>query len=200
MNRLRPIVLPLFTIVLALLGTGCDTAREFTFTGRLWNDTPISHYQPAGQPNVRMFVHRGDQDILVQYAETREKTGSNHERVYLLHANEDRVERMKKPRFLRLDSANGLLPIPVKESGATNLDAPIWAELTEKDDGFRVYRNGVATDWYRLPVYKDKRDEAERVLLTPVALTEDTAVAASILGVIAGLAYWQGGGCIGCNH
>jgi hypothetical protein len=174
---------------LALLATGCDSVRTESFTGRLWTNWSVEHYQPAPRPEVKMFQRRDSQEILVEYIEQREKTGATHHRAYLLLANQGRVQDLKKPRFVSVKPGPDVTMIPVELSDHINLSAPIWAELTPDAEGFRFFRDGVPTDWYHLPVYLDKRDEAERILLTPVTVTADAAVVGAVIGVFAVYAY-----------
>ena len=167
---------------LSLWGTGCCTEE-------LWDNWPTQHYQPAPNSEVKMFLCPGNNDVLVQYVEQREKTGAIRPRAYYAMANAEHVLSMKKPYFVKPQAEWKMVMIPVEMNGITNLPVPLWAELTPRADGFRLYRHGIPDDWQHLPVYIDKRDQAELILLTPVAVAGDTVIIGGAVAVVGGFCY-----------
>jgi hypothetical protein len=182
----------LFALACLLLGlgplvTGCQSVKEDTFTGRLWDDgSLVDHFEPASNSNVKLF-HRGhDADFLVQYDEVSENGGKSRRRAYFLLANQQRIERREKPVFVPVKQANGMDIVPMEPNGTSNVKLQTWAELSAKSDSFKLVHGGAVEGPFILPVYVDKRSEAKRVLLTPATAAMDATMA----GAAAGVAVW----------
>ena len=176
--------------------TGCQSLRDCTVTGYLWDENTLnSHYQPSTNvSNIRLFQKAGGGDVLVQYDEEREKDGAIKRRAYFLNANQARVDAVKKPRFVKVESANGLEPIPLvwETSAASNTTAKVTATISADGRGFTLSRDGAEPYSYRLPTYPDGATKVKRVLLTPATVTADAAIWATIVGLIGAYIYAAG--------
>ena len=76
MRKILPLVL---MPGVALFAAGCESGPDLC-THYLWCEKPVVYFQPARCDTVKVFQKSGDQDILVQYTEERQKTGEKHER------------------------------------------------------------------------------------------------------------------------
>jgi hypothetical protein len=183
----RLFILGSLLLALGPLVTGCQSVKEETFTGRLWDDgSLVDHFEPAANSNVKLFRRGPDADLLVQYNEESESTGKSRRRAYFLFANQPRIERREKPVFVPVERAKGMDEVPVAPDGSTEVTAETWAELSAQANSFKLVRGGAVEGPFILPVYVDKRSEAKRVLLTPATVTMDATVA----GAYAGVAVW----------
>ncbi len=177
-----------------LLAAGCSSLQEQTFTGQLWDSAAmVETYKPAANPNLKLFQRGNSQDVLVQYDEEREKTGATRRRAYFLMAYLERMERGKKPHFVSEDLAAGMEPIPIKMARESEGAMAVCAKLIPGKNGFVLLRDGKEEGEFYLPLYANKKAETARLLLlTPATLTMDTAVAGTVVGVLAAYAYAQG--------
>jgi hypothetical protein len=177
--------------------TGCEALKEQSLTGRLWNnDLLIDHYEPSTNANLKLFQGPGRREVLVQYDEEREKDGAIRHRAYLLMANEAKVEKFKKPRFVKPGWVDSLEPIPLQAADAAqaNPTPVVWAKPSSDGYSFTLVKDGWESRPYRLPVYRDKLSEMKRVLLTPPAAAVDGTVIAG--GAAAALfCIWVESGC-----
>src|ERR1043166_5235735 len=83
-----------------LLSTGCDTMRDSSMTGRLWDADRVNRCLPAPKPNARLYWVADHQDVLVTYDELREKNDSIQRRAFFFKPNVSRLEDRKKPKFV----------------------------------------------------------------------------------------------------
>ncbi len=98
--RLNQFVGSVLAVCLPLLSTGCDTVRDSSMTGRLWDAGGVNRCLPAPKPNAKLYWTADHQDVLVTYDELREKTDSIRQRAFFFKANLHRLEDRKKPRFV----------------------------------------------------------------------------------------------------
>jgi hypothetical protein len=165
---------------------GCDTVREATLTGHLWDGN--NYVVPATQPQLTLA--QTPQGILAQYNSASERNGQVHRRAYLLEANYQRVASGKQPVFVDPAKIQPQTPIPVFWEMPKNQSLPELCAVCQTNfDSFVLYRAGQRRETYDLPVFKDRRKAAEKAALTPLAATGDAAIAATIIGAI-GAVFW----------
>src|SRR5687768_658067 len=88
----------------ALLLNGC-------VTGAVWQHKVF--HAPAPQPRLQLSVVPQAGDILVEYDSLNERTDKVRRHAYLLSANETRVARGQKPRFIDTENFSDLQPVPI---------------------------------------------------------------------------------------
>ena len=100
-------------LMCALLLTGCETAREYSLTCKLWTDPEKSRFaEPASEPHLALY-HDGSADqVLVTYDEHVESAADVRRRAFFLEANLERLAAKKKPKFVKADAVAEMLPIP----------------------------------------------------------------------------------------
>jgi len=182
----------LFALTLVPLLSSCQSIKDCTITGHLWdNDTFNQHYEPAPGANVKLFSRADGKDVLVLYDEEREKTGARRRRAYFLLENQRKTEHLKKPRFVPVETSRGLEPIPIEKHAPGDATPERYGELVD-GYGLKLFGPDALSGEYKLPVYRDKFTEAEQVLLTPAAVAADATVAGAVVGVIAAYCYAGG--------
>jgi len=195
--RLNQFVGSVLAVCLPLLSTGCDTVRDSSMTGRLWDAGGVNRCLPAPKPNAKLYWTADHQDVLVIYDELREKNDSIRRRAFFFKPNVRRLEDRKKPRFV--ESANILEPslVQIPEVGSTNASPQETILVKLSDDGqeFTLLWSGTDLGPYALPVYLDRGSETKRFLLTPLTATGDFIVVVVVVAVVAGalLAYSYAG-------
>jgi len=195
--RLNQFVGTVLAVCLPLLSTGCDTVRDSSMTGRLWDAEGVNRCLPAPKPNAKLYWTADHQDVLVIYDELREKNDSIRRRAFFFKPNVRRLEDRKKPRFV--ESAKILEPILVQipEVGSTNASPQETILVKLSDDGqeFTLLWSGTDLGPYALPVYLDRGSETKRFLLTPLTAAGDVIVVVVVVAVVAGalLAYSYAG-------
>ncbi len=168
---------------------GC---QSYPFTRALWQESElVKHCAPAYHPNLQLYQSTRPADILVEYDEMRERDDRIRRRAYYLHANRQRIEARRKPRFVRTDTAQGLSPIPVFQASvsATNIPpgAGVCATLSTNGFNFTVRSAAGVVSAFTLPAYEDSFTTAQRAALTPVTVVGDVVVGAVLVGSVLGL-------------
>lgn len=169
--------LPLLLIL--LLESGCTYA--------LWNNGNLDAYkEPAPTANLRLFASQKQSDFLVVYSEYSERNDSIHTRAYWLNKNESRVENKRIPAFARKNSVDHLPAIPVFYAlpDKTDLNWNLYAVCNTNLDTFTLYSDNREIGSYVLPFYKDRWGTIEKVALTPVTVTADTAIVGGCAAVL----------------
>ncbi len=166
-----PNVLPtiLIAAVLSLGGFGCETCYP-SLTCGLWNRSTFRSFrEPAENPRVTVYQSKTGRDFLVTYDEARESSDSIRRRAFYLEANLKRLQAGRKPHFSRPAQTNGLalLSLVPSSDGRTLTITNAAGRLTRAE----------------LPTYPAPCGEALRVLVTPLAVIADTAIAATVVGV-----------------
>jgi hypothetical protein len=185
-------------VALLHLTTGCDTMRDETMTGKLWDEGQKNYYAPAPHPNAALYRTADSRDVLVTYDELREANDAIHRRAYFLLPNLRRLEDNQKPKFVDPAKIVSLNLSPVPDAGRTNEMPQETIFVRWSDDGqeFRLLWGGKELGPYLLPLYVDRRSEARRTFLTPFTSGGDLLVALVYVGVIAagvvGYAYASG--------
>jgi hypothetical protein len=168
----------LFTLVGVLLVNGC-------VTGKLWQEKSFN--EPAPDPKLCLF-HAGQRnDVLVQYDELNERRGEVRRRAYFLYEYGQQSDSRKKPRFVGPAGTNQASPItivvppvPPALAQSTNL----YAVVATNHGAFALCAQGRELSSHDLPVYPDGHHRASQILLTPLAVTADVVLVASVVGLI----------------
>ncbi|HXT41685.1 MAG TPA: hypothetical protein VN887_16885, partial [Candidatus Angelobacter sp.] len=176
------------TASLAPLATGCDTMRDSTMTGRLWDAGGVNRCLPAPTPNLKLYRTQDDKDVLVTYDELREKNDSIRRRAFFFKPNIRRLEDRKRPKFVSPDKVMELKLVPVAGFGDTNAPTGevVFANISGDSQDFTLVWFGAELGPYTLPVYVDRGSQFRRVLLTPLTTTGDVIVAVAVVAVVAG--------------
>ena len=187
--RLNQFVGSVLAVCLPLLSTGCDTVRDSSMTGRLWDAGGVNRCLPAPKPNAKLYWTAARQDVLVTYDELREKNDSIRRRAFFFKPNVRRLEDRKKPRFVEPAKIVDLSLVQIPEVGGTNASPQETILVKLSDDGqeFTLLWSGTDLGPYALPVYLDRGSETKRFLLTPLTATGDFIVVVVVVGVVAGV-------------
>jgi hypothetical protein len=165
-------------------------------THALWVDANLgTWHQPAADSTLRLFRSGQPRELLVLYQETSEPHGARRTRAYLLYRNASRIERQKRPKFVKVDSVRGLEPVPVflaTNAASASPPPPLYVVLSTDRMWFTLYSSGTAVGSYSLPEYRDGMGKMERIALTPLAATADLTIVGGAIGAVAGYAYVMG--------
>jgi hypothetical protein len=165
---------------------GCESVRDASFTGRLWHER--DYVVPSSEP--KLALSQTPQGILVQYDAEDERNGNIHRRAYYVEPNLKRIAAGHKPVFVNPAKAGPQTVIPILLRPPANEAAPeLWAVCSSNFCTFTIYRRGQVLGPCDLPVFKDQRETATQVALTPLAVTGDASVVAACVAYI-----WAGGG------
>ena len=198
--RLNQFVGSVLAVCLPLLSTGCDTVRDSSMTGRLWDADGVNRCLPAPKPNAKLYWTADHQDVLVTYDELREKNDSIRRRAFFFKPNVRRLEDRKKPRFVEPAKIVDLSLVQIPEVGGTNASPQetILVKLSGDGQEFTLIWSGTDLGPYALPVYLDRGSETKRFLMTPLTATGDfivvVVVVAVVAGVVLGYSYAGSGG------
>ena len=110
-------------------------------------------------------------------------------RAYFVKENSQRIEALKKPRFVSLSSTNGLLPIPVYDGSVmvTNLAGAtaVYAITFTNENRLKILStNGLYAGSFELPTYKSAKGTLKVGLLTPFAVVLDASIVGGVAGYI----------------
>lgn len=190
-DRWRQLIAGLLVAALAPLATGCDTVRDSTITGRLWDAGGVNRCLPAANPNLKLYRTPDSKDVLVTYDELREKSDSIRRRAFFFKPNVRRLEDHKRPKFISPAKVMELSLVPVAEGGDTNAPAGevIFARISADNHEFTLMWFGTDLGPYALPVYVDRSSEVRRTLLTPLAAMGDVIVVVVVVAVVAGVIF-----------
>ena len=185
--RLNQLVVSALAVCLPLLSTGCDTVRDSSMTGRLW-DEGVNRCLPAPKPNAKLYWIADHQDVLVTYDELREKNDAIRRRAFFFKPNVRRLEDRTKPRFVEPAKIVESSLVQVPEVGSTNASPQETILVKLSDDGkeFTLLWSGTDLGPYALPVYLDRGSETKRRLLTPLTAAGDFIVVIVVVAVVAG--------------
>jgi hypothetical protein len=185
--RLNQFVGSILAVCLPLLSTGCDTVRDSSMTGRLWDADGVNRCLPAPKPNAKLYWTADHQDVLVTYDELCEKTDSIRQRAFFFKANVRRLEDRKKPRFVEPAKIVELSLVQIPAVVGTNASPQETILVRLSDDGkeFTLHWSGTDLGPYALPVYLDRGSETKRFLLTPLTAAGDFIVVVVVVAVVA---------------
>jgi len=198
MQTIPPIVFKSISASLAmsllLSMTGCETARDYSLTYKLWSSGEMRRfYEPATPPRLELFHDPKQGDVLAAYDEAHETRKTIRRRAYFVNGNRIRVEAGRKPRFVNLERAEGLTRIELAQPAPSPADsAAIHAVVSTSGQQFTLSGDFGGHD-YQLPVYPDRSASAGRVLLSPFAAAGDVIMVGIVAGVVAAYCYAGGG-------
>jgi hypothetical protein len=167
-------------------------------THALWADSNLgTWHQPSSDSQLHLFQSGQPGELLVLYQESTEPHDARRMRAYLLYQNAKRIAWQKHPKFVKIDDARGLEPVPIfAATNATDADLfsgpPLYAVLSTNKMSFTLYSSGTAVGAFSLPVYRDGMGRMERIALTPLAATADATIIGGAIGVAAGYLYVVG--------
>ena len=193
-DRWRPFTACLLVVALSPLATGCDTLRDSTITGRLWDAGGVNRCLPAPTPNLKLYRTPDSRDVLVTYDELLEKSDSIRRRAFFLKPNVRRLEDHKRPKFISPAKVMELSLVPVAEAGSANPPdgEVIFAKISGDNQEFTLMWFGTDLGPYALPVYVDRTSEVRRALLTPLTAMGDVIVVVVVVAVVAGVIFAYG--------
>ena len=172
-------VLLLTVICGCLLVCGCETVKDASLTGRLWNEHDFC--VPSPQPKLTLLATTND--VLVEYDEERESDGTIRRRGYLLNVNVSAITSGHKPLFIKGESPH-CSPIPILNLPPSDQAKVALYAVSKSTNGypFTLHRDGRDFGPYDLPVYPDKRETATQVVLTPLTVTGDVSIVGAVVG------------------
>jgi len=193
-TRFNQLVGSVLAVCVPLLSTGCDTVRDSSMTGRLWDAGGVNRCLPAPRPNAKMYWTADHQDVLVTYDELREKNDTIRRRAFFFKANVRRLEDRKKPRFVEPAKIVELNLAQIPEVGRTNASpqGTIGVKLSDDGQEFTLLWSGTDLGPYALPVYLDRGSETKRFLLTPLTAAGDFIVVVVVVAAAAGAFFAYG--------
>ena len=129
---------------------GCMTHR--LWTGEMAED----FYEPSAPNRLILFAAPDQRAILAEYDEVSPWRDNPRRRAYFVKENSQKIEALKKPRFVSLSSTNGLSPIPQYNSSVvvTNLAgaAAVYAITFTNENRFKILSaNGQYAGSFELP-------------------------------------------------
>src|SRR5437016_3916645 len=185
--RLNQFLGSVLAVCLPLLSTGCDTVRDSSMTGRLWDEGGVNRCLPAPKPNAKLYLTADRQDVLVTYDELREKNDAIRRRAFYFKPNVRRLEDRKKPRFADPAKIVDLSLVQIPEVGTSaSPQETILVKLSDDGQEFTLLWSGTDLGPYALPAYLDRGSETKRFLLTPLTAAGDFILVVVVVAVVAG--------------
>ncbi|MBI1176464.1 hypothetical protein GC207_03390 [bacterium] len=191
LNRLHQTVC--LALVLATAG-GCASTDDWSFTSRLWTGPAFTKRNaPALLPHLELFADEAHSDVLVVYDEAIDGGSRIRRRAFFVNQNLDRMAEKKKPDFVNPDISRDLKPIPILAAGSEkNLPAHGLAVIENNvDKQLTLYSEGGKLVTVTLPAYFSG-GKFGKAMLTPLAVTGDALMIATVVGVIVAIAYAKG--------
>ena len=170
---------------------GCQTSSDWSLTHQLWNNQSFHDFKMAAcDPQVQLFADERQSDVLVIYDEMRENDGSVRRRAFFANRNLDRIREGRKPHFVGLNASRGLKPIPVIRSDPDGAipSAGLAVVMTDGSHELLLYSDGRKVGTVGLPAYASNGG-FKKTLLTPLAVTGDTLIVGTVVGLYAVAAY-----------
>jgi len=177
-------------VALAAVACGCQSVRECSLTGRLWEHGTRSFCQPLANPNLALFDAKTD--VLVQYSAISDRHDGVLRRSYFLDANRDRINAGKAPHFYHWKPHRDWASIPVNARPSEDANILYFAMAGGKS--FTMFRPERPPEVCQLPEFCDDWEPWPRVALTPLAVTGDVLIFSAVVGFVSGYEYLQGGG------
>jgi hypothetical protein len=156
-------------------------------TAILWSDEDFpGDREPAPDPKLRLYQATNQNDFLVVYREQSESNERTHTRAYWLIKNQIRITRNEPPIFASQHASRNLNVIPVYNSLPPNAktNKNLYAVYGTNSKTFAIFSTNREVGSYPLPAYDKGRPLAEKIALTPLAMTVDAALAAAIIGLV----------------
>jgi hypothetical protein len=128
-------------------------------------------------PVPKLSLSQTPAGILVQYDLEYERNGDIRRRAYFLEPNLKRIVAGQKPIFVDPGKVGPQKEIPLLRSFPLNEPRPaLFAVCSSNECVFSLYRDGKVLGPCDLPIFKDGRETAEQVALTPLAVTGDISI------------------------
>jgi hypothetical protein len=184
-------------VTLALAVSGCETAREYSLTYKVWDQAQRPSSRPAPDARLELFASPTGGEILVVYDVLSERREDVERRAYFAVTNESRIMAGKPPQYLAASLATNMISVPVFAKTNSIANQPIAARfpvLLDRGPGFELFRDGRSQGAYQLPVYDEGISRSAQVALTPLAVTGDTLLATGVVAT-AGAFLWVMAGC-----
>jgi hypothetical protein len=184
------------TLVLALALVGCETARDYSLTYKLWDKGNRPSCRPSMEPNLAVFTSQTDPDMLVTYDALDERADKILRRAYFLHTNEVRIAMRQKPLYVEPSVATNMSAVPVvaTTNAVTNAGVVVRYPIsTNNGSSFELYRDGRSEGTHDLPAYHQGMHPAARVALTPVMIVGDTLIAGAAVAAVGALLWLYAG-------
>jgi hypothetical protein len=200
--RLLRIGLRSLSCGLCALVLGCQSTGDWSLTYKLWNNESFHDFKmPASDPQVRLFADERRSDVLVVYDEVRENDGSVRRRAFFANRNLERIRDGRKPRFVGLSACSGLKPIPVLrfDSSKALPGEGLAVVTTDRPYEFLLYSDARQLGAVGLPAY-GSNGGFKKTLLTPLAVTGDTLIVGTVVGLYAVVAYAGSGVRVSTCH
>ena len=153
----------------------------------LWSDEDVAGFrQPAPDPNLRLFQSTKENDLLVVYREQSESSERIHTRAYWLNKNRIRITRAQPPIFTSKHASRNLTAIPVFNSLPPNAETntTLCVVYGPSQQSFALFSTNQEVGAYTLPAYDKGRPVAEKIALTPLAMTADAAIVGAVVGLV----------------
>jgi hypothetical protein len=164
--------------------TGCVTQA-------VWQK---SSYQPAKDPRLSLAHSAQKNDLLVCYEEECTQSGKIRSRAYWLFSynlKDTNVLNSPKPEFVDPDTFTDLSPVLMLDGRTARNHIPTniyCARLEANQHSFTLCRGGAECGTYNLPFYSSAPlTPFWRAAVTPVAVTADAAIAATVVIVWIGM-------------
>ena len=125
----------------------------------------------------------------MQYDASYERNGDQLRLAYYLEPNIKRIAAGQKPVFVDPAKAGPQTVIPIIPRPAENAPPESGVVFPSNTTSFTIYRNRKMMGPFDLPVFKDPRETATQVALTPLTVTGDATVVAAVVGCIAAYLY-----------
>lgn len=198
-RSIKNLVFPFLALSLVPWLAGCESAKDGTITGRMWEATGNNHRQPAAHANLQLYHTIDGKDVLVRYNEEWENNGAAIKpRAFLLLANEKKLAAGKRPSFLseRKAAETQSASLEIVSSSTTNAPKTEEMQAMIATDGrqFTLVSNGKSIGHYCLPTYSKVTwgGKIERAFFLPAAVTGDVTVFSAIIAYCGALIYASG--------
>src|SRR6266446_1801768 len=169
-------------------------------TSKLWQEGQFACYhEPASPPHLLLCRSNQSQDVLVQYDESRESDDSIRRRAYWLKPNVERSQQRRRPRFISVERAQGLTPVPIADApvvGATPPPETMYALVSTNGHAFALLLADRELGTYELPVYADASGRVKQVLLTPITVAADLTIVGGVVVCYCLPYFWTSLNCL----
>jgi hypothetical protein len=167
-------------VATVVLLNGCATSK-------LWEEGQFARfYEPAKPANLQLFHARQGEAVLVQYDEANEGNESIRRRAYWLKPGHEPEKNGHQPRFVSVETARDLSPIPVIASPSADPPTGIgfYAIVETKGVSFSIRSGEQRLGPYELPVYQDASGKTKQMLLTPFTVIADLTIIGGVIVII----------------
>jgi hypothetical protein len=160
-------------------------------TGKLWNE---KDYVVPSPPDPKLALSQTSLGILAQYNASYERNGQVRRLAYLVEPNMERVGEGKKPVFVDPAKAGRPMVIPILSPPAAGEKRPdLYAVYWTNTFAFSIFCQGKEVlGPCGLPAFRDQRQKAEQLALTPLAVAGDASIVGACAGAVVGVVWGLG--------